>query len=258
MRPAHNDNWIFLHLLCLRTLINHVYTLSNKREMTLLRYVKEFVTFVKTRYDCTVRVLRSDGERSLGDNFTSWIKAEGITFDPSAPYTPEQNGSAERSGGVIIQRARAMRVHTSLPEDLWPEIVPAAAYILNRTPNRQLDWKTPLEVLHQLIKIPHSSPSIAHLRVYEARAYPLIHKIPKSEKLKPRAHIGYLVGYDSTNIFRIWIPSKKQIIRTRDVTFDETLFYNPGTPDIAQQLQLEAEQIIEVVDMAFSQPLSTD
>ena len=72
--------------------MNHIYTLPNKREVTLLKILKEFVAFVKTRYDCTVRVLRSDGERSLGDNFTSWIKTEGITFDPSAPYTPEQNG----------------------------------------------------------------------------------------------------------------------------------------------------------------------
>ena len=255
MSSAHNDDWIFLHFLCLWTRMNHVYTLTNKREATLLKIIKELVAFVQTRYGCTVRVLRSDGERSLGDNFTSWIKSAGITFDPSAPYTPEQNGSAERSGGVIIQRARAMRVYARLPEDLWPEIVPAAAYILNRTPNRQLDWKTPIEVLHQLVKLPRSPLSIAHLRVYGARAYPLIHKIPKTEKLKSRAHIGYLVGYDSTNIFRIWIPSKKQVIRTRDVTFDETLFYDPGTLDITQQLQVEAEQVIEVVDMASSQPL---
>jgi hypothetical protein len=162
--------------------------------------------------------LCSDRERSLGDNFTNWIKAEGITFDPLAPYIPEQNSSAERSGEMIIQRARAIKVHASLPEDLWPEIVPVAAYILNRTPNWQLDWKTPLEVLHQLVEIPHSPPSVVHLRVYRARAYPLVHKILKSEKLKLRAHIGYLVGYDSTNIFRIWIPSKKQVICTRDVT----------------------------------------
>ena len=96
-----------------------------------------------------------------------------------------------------------MRVHARLLEELWPEIVLAAAYVLNRTPNRQLDWKTPLEVLQQLTNMPNPRPSIAHLRVYGARAYPLDHKIPKSEKLKPRAHIGYLVGYDSTNIFRI-------------------------------------------------------
>ena len=78
----------------------------------------------------------------------------------------------------------------------------------------------------------------------------MIHNIPKSEKLKPRAHIGYLVGYDSTNIFRIWIPSKQRVIRTRDVTFDKTLFYNPELPDITQLLRAEVEQIVEVVDMA--------
>jgi hypothetical protein len=149
-----------------------------------------------------------------------------------------------------------MRVHARLPESLWPEIVNATAYILNRTPNRQLNWKTPLETLQELAKMPNPHPNITHLRVYGARAYPVIHKIPKSEKLQPRAHIGYLVEYDSTNIFHIWIPSKKKVIRTRDVTFNEMLLYDPSAPDISQVLQLEPEQIVEVVDLATSQPLT--
>ena len=256
MTRAYNDDWIFLHLLCLHTRMNHVYSLSDKEQSTILRTLKEFVAFVQTRYNCTVRGFRSDDERGLGKRFTRWIKTSGRTFEPSAPYTHEQNGSAERSGGVIILRARAMRVHARLPEDLWPEIMPAAAYVLNRTPNRQLDWKTPLEELQRLLNIPNPRPSIAHLRVYGARAYPLTPNIPKSEKLKPRAHIGYLVGYDSTNIFRIWIPSKQRVIRTRDVTFNETLFYDPALPDITQLLRAEVEQIVEVVDMASSQPLT--
>jgi hypothetical protein len=44
-------------------------------------------------------------------------------------------------------------------------------------------------------------------------------------KTKPHAEIGYLVGYDLTNIFRIWIPSKYEVRRVRDVTFDEETFY---------------------------------
>ena len=84
----------------------------------------------------------------------------------------------------------------------------------------------------------------------------MTHNIPKSEKLKPRAYIGYLVGYDSTNIFRIWIPSKQRVICTCDVTFNETLFYDLALLDITQLLQAEVEQIIEVVDMASSQPLT--
>ena len=87
---------------------------------------------------------------------------------------------------------------------------------------------------------------------YACRAYPLIPKdtIPREQKLAARAHISYLVGYDSTNIYRIWVPSKKKVIRTRDVTFDEKLFYDPKEPDLARILQLEVEQIVEVVDIS--------
>ncbi len=34
-------------------------------------------------------------------------------------------------------------------------------------------------------------------------------------------HIGIPVGYESTNIYRVWIPIKKKIILIREVIFDE-------------------------------------
>jgi hypothetical protein len=42
-----------------------------------------------------------------------------------------------------------------------------------------------------------------HLVPYGCRAYSYIKNRDKLEKLEPRAHIRYLVRYDSTNIFRI-------------------------------------------------------
>jgi hypothetical protein len=74
----------------------------------------------------------------------------------------------------------------------------------------------------------------------------LIHDIPRTQKLEPRAHIGYLVGYESTNIFRIWVPSRNEVIKTRDVTFNETLFYDPNIKDLAELLRQPADQIVEV------------
>jgi hypothetical protein len=55
----------------------------------------------------------------------------------------------------------------------------------------------------------------------------VIHKIPKKQKLRSRAQIGYLLGYNSSNIFRIWIPQEHKVIATRDVTFDESKKYDP-------------------------------
>ena len=92
--------------------------------------------------------------------------------------------------------------------------------------------------IHSILK--RDSSYIAHLKVYGCRAYPLIHEIPKKQKLQPRAQIGYLIGYNSSNIFRIWIPQEQRVIVTRDVTFDESKKYNPDdlkTPIAERPLQ---------------------
>ena len=65
-----------------------------------------------------------------------------------------------------------------------------------------------------------------HLVPYGCQAYSFIKKRKKLEKLEPRAHIRYLVRYNLTNIFHIWIPSQKTIILTCDVVFDVTKRYN--------------------------------
>ncbi len=40
-------------------------------------------------------------------------------------------------------------------------------------------------------------------------------------KLDAKAHIGFLFGYESTNIYRIWVPHKKRVVSVRDVIFNE-------------------------------------
>ena len=68
------------------------------------------------------------------------------------------------------------------------------------------------------------------------------------KKLEPHTYIGYLVRYDSTNIFRIWISSKQKVISTHNVTFNETQFYNSKISNAIQLNQL-SEQILEVIEM---------
>ena len=87
------------------------------------------------------------------------------------------------------------------------------------------------------------------MHVYGCRAYPLNHHIPKKDKLDPRAHIGYLLGYDSTNIYRIWIPSRSKVIRTRDVRMKDDLLYDPSELDLGAILKEDAEQLIETLEL---------
>jgi len=58
---------------------------------------------------------------------------EELEFETSTPCSPEQNSSAEHSGGMIVTKRHCIRIKASLPEDMWPETVKAAAYLLNHT-----------------------------------------------------------------------------------------------------------------------------
>jgi hypothetical protein len=157
---------------------------------------------------------------------------------------------------VIITNARTIRIGARLLEEPWLEVVYAVGCLTNRSPSRQLDWKAPLDSLHLSLGTTNPRPNIAHLKIYGCRAYPLNPRIPRTKKLEPRAHIGYLVGYDSTNIFRIWIPSEERVVTTRDFTFQETVFYDSKESDLASQLRVLADQILDVIEVAYPPSLS--
>jgi len=94
-------------------------------------------------------------------------------------------------------------------------------------------------------------PQLAHLKAYGCRAYAITSdaqlKKKRLNKLDPRAYIGYLIGYNSTNIYRIWIPYKGIIISTRDVIFDEKTFFNSKRMDILKDLHAELDTLIEKI-----------
>jgi len=94
------------------------------------------------------------------------------------------------------------------------------------------------------------------MHVYGCKTYTLDKRIKRGDKLAPRALIGHLVGYDSTNIYRIWIPSLRKVIRTRDVTFDETSFYDPKGQNIDYLLREALEDTIQTISLP--EPLHED
>jgi hypothetical protein len=92
-------------------------------------------------------------------------------------------------------RSRAMQLEASLPPSLGLEAFLAAGYALNRTPNKQLGWRTPYEVAYGKLL------SLTHMHIYSCKTYILDKQIKRGDKLAPRALIGHLVSYDLTNIY---------------------------------------------------------
>lgn len=175
MREAYNGDKYVSHFYCPDTHLNFTSSCMTKMEFKLT-FRADF-WLVKNQWGYDVKVFRLDGESSLIQECQNL-----------PPYTPEQNGVVERSGGVIIIKARALGLEASLPTNLWPETVVYARYIANRTSIRHLGWKSPFEAVNTV------KPSYDHLKIFGYKAYILDKCVPKSRKLDPRAHLGHLVG----------------------------------------------------------------
>ena len=153
-----------------------------------------------------------------------------------------------------------MRLSANLPHRFWQEIITSATYLYNRTPRASNNWMSPYEAFYTYVFDKEEvsgprKPLLHHLRAYGCKAYVKIKSkgdpdYPgKLRKFDPRAHIGFLVGYQSTNIYKIWVPHKKKVIAARDVIFDEKEVWDgrplQRTPVDIQELD-EAIEVVEV------------
>lgn len=230
------------------------------RAAELVGSIRKTVNFIRRQCSLEVAVIRMDVQVSIveSEEWTDYLEASGLLVELSAPDTHEQNGAAERSGGVLTLRARKLKHLSSLPETMMPELYLTAAYLLNRSPTRRLEWDSPLGKLQKHRNSMATLPKLAHLRSYGCRAYVLNPHIDKLDRLEPRTHIGYLIGYESTNIFRVWIPKLSRVINTRDVTFDEACRYTPNEDftDVTERLitPLELFSLDTLEDPEADQP----
>ena len=77
--------------------------------------------------------------------FDEYCRHEGIQRQLTVPYTPEQNGVAERKNRSIIGAARAMLHDQSLPFFLWAKACSTVVYLQNKSPHRVVGNMTPAE-----------------------------------------------------------------------------------------------------------------
>ena len=54
-----------------------------------------------------------------------------------------------------------------------------------------------------------------------------VQKREQHHKLALHAKIGYLVGYQLTNIYHIWISQDEEVWPEKDVIFDKNTFFDP-------------------------------
>ncbi|KAG6464550.1 hypothetical protein O3G_MSEX014592 [Manduca sexta] len=161
-----------------------------------------------------------------------FCRNKGINLENTLPYTPQQNGVAERLNRTLCDKTRTVFAETNLPKFLWCEAIQCAAYQLNRSPSQAINFKTPC-----FMKYGHNDMS--RLRIFGLKAWPTI--VTKQDKLSKRAIPTRMVGY------RLWNLEDNTIIISRDVIFNENdIEYKEKEEDKNEKyINLEEEQNIQ-------------
>jgi hypothetical protein len=163
-----------------------------------------------------IKILRSDnGGEYVSKEFERYCKDAGIVHQFTVPYSPQQNGVAERWNRTLVETARCMLHHKKLEYKFWAEAISTAAYVRNRTPTNSTGDKTPEEVWSG------RKPSVAHLRVFGSEAYFHVPHELRS-KLDPKSKQCIFVGYSLTSkAYRVWDPSDNKVKLSRDLVILE-------------------------------------
>ncbi|CAN1141377.1 Retrovirus-related Pol polyprotein from transposon TNT 1-94 [Linum perenne] len=203
---------------------------------------KEFYGMILTQFHTKIQVLKTDNAHDyFNTSLGSFLSQQGIVHCSSCVDTPQQNGIAERKNRHLLDTARALLFTNNVPKYLWGEAVLTATYLVNRLPNRVLQYRTPKELLVQAY--PHVQAYMSDLepKVFGCLAFVHIQQHNRT-KLDPRAQKCVFIGYASRQKgYKCYSPVTRKIFTTMDVNFFEKHSYYKSDLQ-GEKVQYEEDQ----------------
>jgi transposase InsO family protein len=194
-----------------------LYPLHLKSDVTdiFIKHINRSENILNSR----VKSVRTDNGGEFNNEILENFFAEkGIRHEVTNPYTPEQNGVAERFNQTVADGIRTLLEESGLDANFWPEALTYFSYTWNCICPQKLS-KTPTELYSG------KTPSVNHLRIFGSVVYVGIPR-QKRNKLDLKAKRGIMVGYAfRTRGYRVWLPEENRVIETANVSFNEKQMY---------------------------------
>lgn len=178
-----------------------------------------FQALVENQLNTKIKIFQSDGGGEfMSKQFKEHLTRDGISQRISCPYTPEQNGIAERKHRYIMELGLSMMFDSHLPLHHWVEAFFAASYITNLLPSNQGEKKSSVEMLRK------QKPNYSHLRVLGSACFPYLRPVA-DHKMEPRSLQCVFLGYSPQfKGYRCLYPPTGKVYISRHVIFDEEYF----------------------------------
>jgi hypothetical protein len=100
----------------------------------------------------------------------------------------------------LTTRAIALKLNNRLPDNILAEYYIIARYLLNRIPIRRIRYRIPMGGFLEEMGDANWKPNRVQIKAFGCRVYIYNHTRNKLDKLDPKIYIGWLVGYESSNI----------------------------------------------------------
>ena len=130
MTSVYNNNKYVNHMICDKTVMNHVYTQCSKDHS--LSTMMHFERFVYRYYKCRIKIIHLDNEISVIKNFKRWAAEKEIIIERLLSYIKKQNNIIEQSDNIIIMRVHIICIAFDLSENLWSKHYKNENYLLYR------------------------------------------------------------------------------------------------------------------------------
>ncbi|GJR99212.1 retrovirus-related pol polyprotein from transposon TNT 1-94 [Tanacetum coccineum] len=141
--PTKGGNKYFITFIDDCTKYCYVYLLKSKDEA-----IDKFVLYkteVENQLGKKIKVVRSDRGGEYVAPFAELCAKHGIRHEFTAPYSPQQNGIAERKNRTLKEMVTAMLISSGMSQDMWGEAILTATYLLNKIPHKEKE-----ETLYEL------------------------------------------------------------------------------------------------------------
>lgn len=198
-----------------------------------------------------IRFHSDEGTEFNNSQVKEMLRKIGADQTFSNPYTPQQNGIAERSNQTLLNLTRTTLISTNLPQRLWAECLAFCTEILNATTLNKETGKSAYELMH------NKKPYLGKIHPFGSPCF--IRNLKGKNKFDARSNPGILVGLcDNGMGYRVWLKGTNIVKRSKDVTFqNKSPFSSIKETEVEKSTSPLKSSITQIGRTAQAEPEST-
>ncbi|KAJ9528397.1 hypothetical protein QJQ45_020322 [Haematococcus lacustris] len=181
--------------------------------------VKTVIEQLENQSGLRCKAIRTDnGTEYVNSRMKEYCSSKGIVHQHSAPYSPQQNGAAERLNRTIFEKARSILHAADLSLSFWAHAAVFANHVRCLLPVSGQPL-TPWEAFYGV------KPDLSGLRVFGCRVWLHVPDHQRS-KLQAKSVEGLFLGYEpGSKAYKVLVNGKETC--SKNIVFDELSVLQP-------------------------------